>query len=92
MDLGLTKLLWLWLLGQLKICYRVDAANCSHAEVRLVNGTNIYEGRVEICLHGIWKTVCDDFWDNNEARVVCTQLGYQSDGMIYTVSRKENRF
>ena len=67
-----------------KFIHRTNTASCSHGMVRLVNGANIYEGRVEVCLQGIWKTVCDDFWGNSEARVVCTQLGFQGDGKYHT--------
>ena len=45
-------------------------------DVRLVGGRNRFEGRVEICDEGEWKTVCDRGWNKEEARVVCEQLGY----------------
>ncbi len=45
--------------------------------IRLVNGANQYEGRVEVFVQDQWGTVCDDYWNGNDARVclcVCVYL------------------
>ena len=53
---------------------------CVHDTIRLVDGSNVTEGRVEICKNGIWGTICDDIWDSPDALVVCRELGYAYEG------------
>ncbi len=55
---------------------------CMHGDVRLVDGTNQYEGRVEVCIvsTNLWHSICDDGWSSSDARVICNQLGYSYSG------------
>ena len=57
----------------------------SEGSIRLMNGSDEKEGRVEICADddtgdntpASWGTVCDDYWTNDDADVACMALGYE---------------
>ena len=51
-------------------------STCTYGDVQLVDGSNQYEGRVEVCINDQWGTVCDNSWGTTDATTVCKQLGY----------------
>ena len=51
-----------------------------------MDGRNEYEGRVEVCHGGEWKTVCDRMWREEEAEVVCRQLNYSNPSSIIMIT------
>ena len=55
-------------------------ADCTDGDIRVVNGPSELQGRVEVCVDGVWGTVCDDLWGVEEAGVACRQLGFSPTG------------
>ena len=54
---------------------------CVEGEMRQQNRTTtydgnlrIYTGRVEVCINGIYHSICNIGWDNHDAQVVCNQI------------------
>eukprot|EP00731_Ephydatia_muelleri_P030942 Em0022g456a len=45
--------------------------------------TGVAAGRVEVCLHNQWGTVCSNGFGVAEANVTCRQLGYSTRGVSY---------
>jgi deleted-in-malignant-brain-tumors protein 1 len=52
------------------------SCSLTDGQVRLVGGHSSRSGRVEIYHNNQWGTVCNRLFSMNEARVVCSQLGY----------------
>ena len=53
---------------------------CANGDIRLVNGSTVLEGRVEICINNAWGTVCDRTFSEDEANVICNQIPYRHNG------------
>ena len=54
---------------------------CTQGAIRLQRGAF---GPLEICNNNVWGTVCSDLWDTVDAQVACRQLGFSTNGIIYS--------
>lgn len=66
---------------------------CTHrAAARLrcptvqVHGPSTAEGDVTIHRNGEWRAICDEGWDDQDAAVVCTELGFGPAGAVTTTA------
>ncbi len=78
-------LLYFFLLLNFIVYYFPDPV-CTDGDVRLVGGANDSEGNVEVCVNGAWGSVCGLTWSENEAIVVCEQLGFEGNGEPHHVT------
>ena len=53
--------------------------------MRLVDGNDPLEGRIEVCVNNAWGTVCDNGWDAIDATVACRQLGFSTAGIAIII-------
>ena len=47
-----------------------------------MNGPSEFEGMVEVCVEGLWRSICDKSWNEIDASVTCGQLGYSPTGTL----------
>ena len=62
-----------------------DAGLCSApVAARLADGNGATSGRVEVRFRGVWGTVCDDNFGEEEGAVVCRMLGLQGRAIVHS--------
>ena len=61
------------------------ALHCEEGDLRLIGGSTINQGMVEVCKNETWGNICSTNrqWGQPEANVTCRQLGFSQHGISY---------
>ena len=63
---------------------------CQNGYVQLVDDDEntflikdtLSRGRTEICINETFQTICEDQWTNEDASVLCSELGFARQGKL----------
>jgi deleted-in-malignant-brain-tumors protein 1 len=55
---------------------------CSNGDVRLLGGGFDNEGTIQVCYGNLWGLISDSMWDDNDAQVICNQLGFSGGSPV----------
>ena len=58
---------------------------CSAGDLKLVGGSVVSAGRLQICFNKRWSTINADRWTEQYTKVACKQLGYSTEGYYHNV-------
>jgi hypothetical protein len=83
MKLHLAALLLLWTIMGPSESADTTPENYS---LRLADGDREGSGRLEVYYNGQWYTICDDYFDDEEAANACGALGFATYGKSWTCS------
>ncbi len=74
----------------ISIIYTIRAVDCTDGAMRLVGGSTVSEGRLEICHNGQWGTICNQGWTDRRAAQVRSRLGLPtySELLAHILSKK----
>ena len=63
----------------------LDSGTYTEGAVRLADGVLEQEGRVEVCIDGVWGSICGTGWDAIDGYVLCKKAGFDDAGLnLYT--------
>ena len=65
------------------ICVCAEPEGCTEGSVRLSGGDIEQEGIPEVCVNGVWGSICDSGWSAVDGLVLCRELGYDDIGIIF---------
>lgn len=54
----------------------IAPGECVDGELRLADGAIEGEGRPEVCINGVWGSVCQYGWNEIDAFLFCSELGH----------------